>query len=110
MLRQKRTDRNKIYSLHEPEVRCISKGREHKKYEFGAKASIAMTKTHGVIVAALSHPRNIHDGHTLPEVLDLAEVVMGRRPSRAIGDDGMLRSRAMPDRRSVPWSQVREPQ
>ena len=28
-------DGHKIYSLHEPDVLCICKGKEHKKYEFG---------------------------------------------------------------------------
>ena len=37
VLTQKRYDKNKIYSLYEPEVSCISKGKAHKKYEFGAK-------------------------------------------------------------------------
>lgn len=51
-------DRNKIYSLHEPQVYCLSKGKEHKKYEFGSKASVVMTKTHGVIVGAVAHEEN----------------------------------------------------
>lgn len=88
VLRQQRGDRNKIYSLHEPQVYCMSKGKERQKYEFGAKASVAVTKTHGVIVAAASHPENIYDGHTLPEVLDLAEIVAEGRPQRAIVDRG----------------------
>lgn len=29
----------KIYSLHAPEVECIGKGKSHKPYEFGVKAS-----------------------------------------------------------------------
>ncbi|MEN9918303.1 MAG: hypothetical protein RL662_739, partial [Bacteroidota bacterium] len=33
VLLQTRTSANKIYSLHEPDVQCISKGKEHKKYE-----------------------------------------------------------------------------
>lgn len=36
VLTQKKTDSNKIYSLHEPHTQCISKGKEHKKYEFGS--------------------------------------------------------------------------
>lgn len=44
VLRQKRQDKNKVYSLHEPEVQCISKGKEHKKYEFGSKVSIIVTQ------------------------------------------------------------------
>ena len=35
VLSQKLNSPGKIYSLHEPEVQCISKGKEHKKYEFG---------------------------------------------------------------------------
>ena len=31
---QQRTDRKKLYSLHEPDVMCISKGKAHKRYEF----------------------------------------------------------------------------
>ncbi len=42
ILSQKRSDSRKIYSLHEPEVYCVSKGKEHKKYEFGAKASVVV--------------------------------------------------------------------
>lgn len=37
LLRQKRTGANKLYSLHAPEVECISKGKAHKRYEFGVK-------------------------------------------------------------------------
>ncbi len=33
---QKRSDKNKVYSLHEPDILCISKGKAHKQYEFGA--------------------------------------------------------------------------
>lgn len=40
VLSQKRNSPGKIYSLHKPEVPCISKGKEHKKYEFGNKVSI----------------------------------------------------------------------
>ncbi|TWV15695.1 IS5 family transposase [Bacteroidaceae bacterium HV4-6-C5C] len=68
VLNQKRGDKNKIYSLHEPTVHCISKGKEHKKYEFGNKVSILYTQNTGVIVGALSF-RNEYDGHTLPDAL-----------------------------------------
>jgi IS5 family transposase len=33
VLAQKKDDKHKVYSLHEPEVECISKGKEAKKYE-----------------------------------------------------------------------------
>ena len=38
VLSQKRNSPGKIYSLHEPEVQCISKGKEHKKYELGTRS------------------------------------------------------------------------
>lgn len=87
-LAQKRTDRDKIYSLHEPHIYCIAKGKEHKKYEFGTKASIALTKTTGLIVAAVAHADNVYDGHTLPEVLQQTEALTGSLPSVAIVDRG----------------------
>ena len=85
---QERQDKNKIYSLHEPGVLCISKGKEHKKYEFGAKASIAMTKTCGIIVAAKSFSSNVYDGDTLPEVLSQIQTVCGAAPATAFCDRG----------------------
>ena len=33
VLTRQRNDRDKVYSLHEPDVPCIGKGKEHKKYE-----------------------------------------------------------------------------
>ncbi|WP_181951320.1 hypothetical protein [Prevotella brunnea] len=33
-------DVHKIYSPHEPDVLCTSKGKDHKKYEFGNKVSL----------------------------------------------------------------------
>lgn len=88
VLCQKKHDKHKIYSLHEPHVYCISKGKERNKYEYGTKASIAMTKKEGIIVAACSHRTNIFDGHTLPEVLDQVEAMRNQRPQLAIVDKG----------------------
>ena len=47
----------------------MAKGKEHKKYEFGTNASVALTKTHGVIVAAVAHEKNLYDAleATVPE-------------------------------------------
>ena len=88
VLAQKPQDTNKIYSLHEPHIYCVAKGKEHKKYEFGTKASVAMTKTHGVIVAAVAHEKNLYDAHALPEILDQAEAMTDIRAKRAIVDRG----------------------
>jgi IS5 family transposase len=88
ILNQKKNDKEKIYSIHEPEVYCISKGKEHKKYEFGAKASIVMTKKSGIIVGAYSLEKNQYDGHTLPKALEQCQELRGTRPKIAIADRG----------------------
>ena len=85
---QRRSDKNKVYSLHEPDVLCIGKGKEHKKYEFGRKASIAWTKTTGIIVGAMSFKDNVFDGHTLPEVLEQVWQITESCPEAAICDRG----------------------
>lgn len=85
---QKRKDKNKIYSLHEPNVCCIAKGKEHKPYEFGCKVSIAATRTKGIIVGALAFDGNPYDGNTLEPALDQVESLTGRRPSDATTDRG----------------------
>jgi IS5 family transposase len=41
ILVQQKYDKDKIYSLHGPHVECIAKGKVHKRYEYGVKASIA---------------------------------------------------------------------
>jgi len=86
--KQKRTDKNKVYSLHEPDVLCIGKGKESKKYEFGRKASLVVTKTTGVIVGALSFTENIYDGNTLPSVLEQVWQITESCPQVAICDRG----------------------
>jgi IS5 family transposase len=65
VLMQKRNDSQKVYSLHEPHVQCISKGKEHKKYEFGSKVSIITTRNSGVIIGAVNIAKNDYDAHTL---------------------------------------------
>lgn len=88
ILSQKKTDKEKIYSIHEPEVYCISKGKDHKKYEFGSKASLVITKNSGIIVGAYSLEKNEYDGHTLPRALEQCEELRGNRPTTAIVDRG----------------------
>ena len=86
VLAQKRTSKNKIYSLHEPETQCISKGKEHKKYEFGNKASFVKTQS-GVLVGALGF-RNEFDGHTLEPALEQTKRLVGKAPKKAVVDRG----------------------
>ena len=88
VLLQKRSDSKKKYSLHEPDVSCISKGKEHKRYEFGNKISVILTQTTGVITGALSFTGNPYDGHTLPAVLAQHEKLTGIRAKEATTDRG----------------------
>ena len=86
VINQKKNDKNKIYSIHEPEVQCISKGKERKKYEFGNKVSIVMSVT-GLILGALSF-RNEYDGHTIEGSLEQVERLTGKKIKRIAGDRG----------------------
>lgn len=99
VLLQKRKDKNKVYSLHEPEVSCLSKGKEHRKYEFGQKASLARTLDGGVIVGALSFPDSRHDSRTLPEVLEQVEALTGKRPASCVVDRGYRGKKAVGETR-----------
>jgi IS5 family transposase len=55
---QQRHDKNKIYSVHEPEVECIAKGKAGKQYEFGNKVSVAVSSRGGWFVGAKSFVGN----------------------------------------------------
>lgn len=77
VLSQKKTDSHKIYSLHEPHVQCMSKGKEHKKYEFGSKVSITATKTTGVIIGAINIEKNVHDSKTLQPAIEQQQRLTG---------------------------------
>jgi IS5 family transposase len=88
VLMQKRGDTNKIYSLHEPNVHCYSKGKEHKKFEFGSKVSILITQRTGVIVGAINFEQNMHDSKTLPAVLEQYNQLTGRQAKNIYVDRG----------------------
>ena len=88
VLSQKKEDTGKIYSLHEPQVKCFSKGKEHKKYEFGSKASFLITQKTGVIVGAMNFSENIHDSKTLPDALQQYERLTGIKAKEVYVDRG----------------------
>jgi len=88
VLSQKREDSNKIYSLHEPDVKCYSKGKEHKKFEFGSKASIIVDQHTGIIMGALNFTQTLHDSKTIPDVLEQYERLNGREAKEAFVDRG----------------------
>jgi len=87
-LQEEKDTKNKIYSFHEPQTKCIAKGKEAKKYEYGNKTSIAKTKKSGIIVGAMAFKENIFDGDTLEPQLDQIERLTNYRPGYGIVDRG----------------------
>ena len=88
VLTQQREDTNKVYSIHEPEVLCIAKGKEHKPYEFGNKSSFAYTRKSGIIVGAMAIEGNMFDGHTLSPQLEQVKEFTNGKIRKAIVDRG----------------------
>jgi IS5 family transposase len=98
---QKRNDSNKLYSMQAPEVECISKGKEHKKYEFGCKVSLVSTSKDNWIVGAQAIHGNPYDGHTLKEALDQSQSITGWRPEHAYCDKGYKGNPAVLDKTEI---------
>jgi transposase, IS5 family len=88
ILIQTNETKEKVYSLHEPRVECIAKGKAHKKYEFGCKASIALTHKEGFVVGAQALHGNPYDGHTLADTLAQVEQITGQKVDQAYVDKG----------------------
>ena len=84
---QQQKDKNKVYSVHAPEVECISKGKAHKRYEFGCKVSVAATSKGGWFLGAMAVHGNPYDGHTLKDALKQVKRVI-REPEHAFVDMG----------------------
>jgi IS5 family transposase len=85
---QQRHDKNKIYSVHEPEVECIAKGKAGKRYEFGNKVSVAVSSRGGWFVGAKSFAGNPYDGHTLAEQMKQVDNLIANRVSQVHVDMG----------------------
>ena len=88
VLSQKRGDSDKIYSLHEPDVKCYSKGKEHKKFEFGSKVSILVDQNTGIIMGAINFTQTLHDSKTIPAVLEQYERLNGKEAKDVFVDRG----------------------
>ena len=86
IFQQQRSDSNKLYSMHAPEVECIAKGKGHKRYEFGCKAVLVTTSQTNWIVGAMDVHGNPYDGATLGHAIEQTQRLSGRRPSHALVD------------------------
>lgn len=97
VLSQTRGSKDKIYSIHEPHVECIAKGKAHKKYEFGCKTSLVVTHKEGLALSAKALHGNPYDGHTLDQVLKNSEKLSGVKIKEAFVDKG-YRGHSVTDR------------
>ena len=88
LLAQRPKDKNKLYSLHAPEVVCIAKGKARTPYEFGCKVGIATTNREGLILASMAFEGNPYDGHTLADTVSQAVAMSGVEPERIYVDKG----------------------
>ncbi|WP_294236692.1 IS5 family transposase [uncultured Chryseobacterium sp.] len=87
---QKRTDKDKIYSIHKPFTRCIAKGKAHKQYEFGNKVGLITTANKGrkIILGIKSFLQTPYDGHTIEPLLEQMENSGQRLPKELVYDRG----------------------
>jgi IS5 family transposase len=85
---QQRKDKGKLYSLDAPEVECISKGKAHKRYEFGCKVSLSVTNKGNWITSIAALHGNPFDGHTLNETVLRSENVSGVKVKEVYVDRG----------------------
>jgi IS5 family transposase len=88
LLNQSRESKNKLYSLHAPEVECIAKGKAHKKYEFGSKVSVVSPSGDNFVVGIQSFSGNPYDGHTLQQAVAQSERLAGFKAEEIYVDQG----------------------
>jgi IS5 family transposase len=78
---------DKLYSLHEPDVTCIRKGKSKAPNEYGCKVGLAVDKNY-YIVGHTEYADNRHDSETLPDVLKQWKKAFGRLPGGIAADRG----------------------
>jgi len=88
LLEQERTSKNKIYSIHEPQVQCIAKGKAHTRYEFGSKVGLVLSGKGNWVLGTQAFPGNPYDGHTLKSSLEQAMRLTQVNIKKAVCDLG----------------------
>ncbi len=88
LLSQTKTSKDKVYSIHEPSTYCISKGKSHKKYEYGSKVSLVTTHKQGLVLYSESLETNIHDSKTLSSSLSKTRELTGSEIEEVFVDKG----------------------
>lgn len=88
LLKQTKTSKNKLYSLHAPEVQCIAKGKIHKRYEFGCKVGLVSSSKSNWVLGIQAFEGSPFDGHTLNVCISQMESLTGSHPEDVIVDKG----------------------
>jgi transposase, IS5 family len=88
VISQKRSDKDKIYSIHKFFTACIAKGKAHKQYEFGNKIGLFTTSKTLIITAIKAFEGNPHDGKTIGPLLEQAAKNNLTVPDEVVYDRG----------------------
>lgn len=88
ILNQKISDKNKIYSWHEDNITCFSKGKMYKKYEFGSKATIAATNKSNFILSIVTEGQNRHDSKILSDSIQKTQQNINQEIQKVFLDKG----------------------
>lgn len=77
--------KNKIYSLHEPRVTCIAKGKRGKPNEYGSKVSLSVDRN-GFVVDHQEYDYNVGDNTTIDQAVSGWEAAIGQVPEEFAAD------------------------
>lgn len=89
---------NKVYSLHEPQVIVIRKGKRSRQNEYGSKFNLSIDKS-GYIVSHELYSKNKNDAMLLDPALKNWEEKTGRLPRQLNADRGYVQKvRSIPKR------------
>ena len=77
LLKQQRHDKNTLYSIHEPKVKCIAKGKS--PMSLVKKPLFFTTSTGNGVIDAQSLTDNPYDGYTLSGPLKQVKALTGNK-------------------------------
>lgn len=78
----------KVYSVHEPDVVCVCKGKAGKRYEYGCKVGFVATTEGNWITAAKSFTGLPYDGNLLKDCIEQSVRITNRQPKSIVCDLG----------------------
>jgi len=86
-----RSPKKRLYSLHEPDVAAIRKGKRHIDCEFGALVAFAKNDD-DLILSHAEYQHNLADFKTVNRILSGMTVNIGQSPREVTGDRGFSQS------------------